>query len=336
MVDGEQPLIKVKADGHGAELVVSDKLPGVLGKLFSPKWVTRRLADRAIGERIVGKLRDGGILDDAEADFAEAVFGEDAAKFVRRQRILHRGAVILRQLPPAPEAAATQESQTGEGPPTRVTSEDWVNKAHEDIGLVDDEMLQEIYARILASESSKPGSVSMRTLAILRYLDREVAEAFARVQTILVDGFYIPQQRPGTERILHSAELNHELLLTLDDAGLVNAKAQSGATRDPRRVHVFRLSGYKRIVLVRRKDGAEFGLPQINVHVLTRAGRDLVRVADVAPDPTNLELLIEWLYDSAGRPEEVLTALLPHNDWTGSLDDLRWQEWHDDRNAGAT
>ena len=82
-----------------------------------------------------------------------------------------------------------------------------MNRIHEDMCLVDDEMLQEIYARILASESASPGSISLRTLGVLRYLDRRTAEAFALVQKVLFDS-YIPRQRRDAGHILKEVGLD--------------------------------------------------------------------------------------------------------------------------------
>ncbi len=178
-------LLRVKAgvskDGANAELVVSEKLPSVIARLFPGRW-TKSQPMFAITNRIVEKIKAGEPPDTADIQFAAAAFAEPAAKWVRCQQIAAIAGRIVEQpevaglLPPI--EAADSPSSEGE----KVTADDWLTRFWDDAGLVSDEMLQEIYARILASEAARPGSCSLRTLKVLRYSiehSRELRQAHA-------------------------------------------------------------------------------------------------------------------------------------------------------------
>lgn len=62
----------------------------------------------------------------------------------------------------------------------------WTSSYSEAAQDISDEDMQEMWARILAGEVEKPGSTSVRTLAILRNLDQSTAKSFRRLCSLAV------------------------------------------------------------------------------------------------------------------------------------------------------
>lgn len=314
--------------GASGKLAISQKVPEALYRLMPQSWRFRREANDAIKDGLIDKLRRSESFDDAELEFLEATCGEEAAKFVRKKRILARGSVLLTESYPAlPEhqpPPAHRSSPHGGG----TTSSDWVNRFWEDAGLVDDEMLQELYARILAQEGSRAGSVSLRTLGVLRYLDRAMAEGFGKVMQVLVLGIAIPAQSGKGKDALRAAGLDHKTLCALDDCGLVKSSINSQHETTSANQVFTRFLGQKAVVAVSRPEPFSVKLP---IHLLTQAGKEFVHVAQCNGDPTVLDALIRWLHSNldkqARREATFAVAPLPRPDWEGPAQSLTWTEW---------
>jgi Protein of unknown function (DUF2806) len=319
-------LVKARAEvtGSGAsgELVLGEALPGVLARLF-PGRAARSRATTTVAAIVLEKLRRGEPLSQADLKYAEARFGEDEAKWIRRNQIAARALAALKartqtnsaQLAPA---GAGEESKGTEE--KTETSADWVLKFWADAELVSDQTVQEIYARILASEALRPGMCSLRTLRVLRYLDRETAEAFGKL-THAVFGTWVPRHRELKEIF----GIHHDMLLDLDDAGLIESDANLSKVMPRNRS----LIAYGALAL--RLENCK-GL-RYPTFPLTRAGIELVRVAQIERDPDKLFLIARWL--QAKKPDCRATwADLPYPDWRGPSDKLSWRPIPDERLGG--
>ena len=63
---------------------------------------------------------------------------------------------------------------------------DWTARFFSDVQDVSSEQMQALWAKILAGEVTRPGSISIRTLSILRNLNQDVASLFTRLCCICV------------------------------------------------------------------------------------------------------------------------------------------------------
>lgn len=315
----DQHLIRVKADATGVDLSLGRGLPDLLGRLLPTKFQIRRATNKAIAERILDGIRANSNFDEAELAFAEDMLSEQAKKYVRLKHVQTRAHTLFEENPPVPLIGSgdTQESTTSQ------TSDDWVNKFREDASLVDDELVREIYARVLAEEARRPAAFSLRTLAVLRYLDREAATAFGLVQKVLINGLFVPQQLPNKDHILNLVGLNHTTMLMLEDAGLVYSSTHSESSRVGDEVY-FVASGYRRILVAHRADNAKF-TAKLNVHLLTPAGKQLAQIAEGEPDESMFLAFVEWLRSQVGNDAKFQQAALPSRDWSGSSSELTWQ-----------
>jgi len=312
----EQNLIRVKADVTGVDVSVGRSLPELLGRLLPAKFHIRRSVDHEITARILDKVRSDAEFDEAEVAFAEDLLSDHARKYVRLKKVHQRARSLFEEAKPVPliEAGWDQDSSESE------TSDDWVNKFREDASLVDDDLIREIYARVISEEAQRPKAFSLRTLGVLRYLDREAATAFGRLQKFLINGKLVPGS--SLADTLKAFGLDHSTLLMLDDAGLVNASAHSkyvpkGATL------FFICSGHERLLMAHREDGASI-TPTLNVHLLTPAGEQLARIAESEPDEAAFTALASWLRQQLAGAE-LQMAKLPSREWSGPIDELEWE-----------
>jgi hypothetical protein len=251
----------------------------------------------------LNKIRAGEPLDPADVQYATAVFREAEAKWMRQTEIAQRA---LRA-----NTRAEQEPLTvlAEGETIGVTADDWLTKFWDDGGLVSDEMLQEMYARVLAREAINPGFCSMRTLRVMRYMDRQTAEDFAKIAALVVDGSWIPAE----ESLLDPFGVNLTLVLEADDAGLIDS-GQSIGWRCKEDDVV--LTCHDRLLRLTKCKGLN-----IPVFPLRRAGEDLAKIAQVAPDPDYFAKLFSWIRARA-RIGKLAWALRPTGKWNAAS--LTW------------
>ncbi|WP_434043046.1 MULTISPECIES: DUF2806 domain-containing protein [Sorangium] len=308
----------VSTDGANAALSVSREFPGVLARCF-PKMVVKARATQLISGRILEKISKNEPLDAADAEYARDVLGEAEAKWIRRQEIAARAARVLEtEHPVAALPAATRNSKTSEA----TTSDDWLNRFWEDAALVSDEMLQEIYARVLASEAVRAGSCSTRTLRALRYLDRETADAFARLASLVFDDHWVPRDID----LLRRFGVSYASLLELDDAGLIDSGMSTNLTFTAGSKTLFRWHSH--VIAV---DSSKMLVPantatskfSIDCFVLRSAGRDLMRLAQVTRDTRYLTETGLWLLRNK-RFLRVAWAEMPSPSWEDEASELVW------------
>lgn len=334
----EDPLIKVKAgvtaEGATAELALGSSAALLLARVM-PRRAARSRATTTITNLILEKIQNNAPLDEADIEYAKATLGVAEAEFIRRRQIAERA----KQLIAAPDVAgflpALEKPVSEPTTSSEETTEDWISKFWDDAGLVTDQMLQELYARILAKEATSPGACSMRTLRVLRYMDRPTAESFGKILSATFDGRWIP----GDSALLTSVGISYHMLLDLDDAGLISATQLSFP--NPAKTAFYRYGHF----ILRIDDGAH--LEGIENYSLTKSGRELARIADVSRSKDFLFAVARWLaredpdWLAQTRREQisgpfgpppaprspdfrVRWAEMPDRNWTGDAGMLEW------------
>lgn len=99
---------------------------------------------------------------------------------------------------------------------------DWFVRFYETVGNVSDEEMQLMWAKILAGEVNKPNSFSLGTLDVMRNLDKQDAELFAKICKHCIqssEGLYLPNY----DNFLKNAGITFSEILRLDEIGLVNS-----------------------------------------------------------------------------------------------------------------
>ncbi len=85
---------------------------------------------------------------------------------------------------------------------------------------MDDELMRELHARVFREEEGHPKACIPRTLGVLRYLARDVAVAFGKLQKVAMDDSRVPTDDASPGHVLRAIGLSHATMLVLDDAGL--------------------------------------------------------------------------------------------------------------------
>lgn len=339
---------------------VAAGIGAVAGPLLAP-WAARRHAKAAVIEA-QGKADARAILAASEAHQLQTIaqaqlearrlvappaltssaertdldLVTEAWQFQRDKRMHNMLAVA--------EAAAAElgdETVPGDGPDPDL---DWAARFFSSVQDVSSAEMQELWARLLAGEVRRPGSTSIRTLEILRNLDRRVAEAFQRLcalSTAIVApadfvrhasdfgdlsfsggrGWAVHDQRvisvggSAAQNSLQPYGLSYPVLNVLNEYGLITAEYDSQI--DYRAVVVpARESwhGLTRIVHARRHwilsrdsgDLAQESLLERGV-ALSSAGTELASVVDFEANDQYLTELREYFQRQGLRLVEVET-----------------------------
>ena len=323
---GGSDLIRAKVTATGAELALSDGLPGLIENLLPGKFIGARKARKALADRLIDKLRTEGDFDDVEVEWAEYALGDVMAKFIRLSRLQQRAAQVYVALPLPPEEQSGEEREAV----PKETSSDWLNRFRDDASLVDDEMLAEAYARVLAAEARAPRSVSLRTLGVLKYLDRDVAETFSRMKAIsLLIG--VPEETDNELRV--AIGVSHLEELALIDAGLMHSESSS-LYPDWEKPFTMHLPGQRTMILVRRETHGQEKPAQpiknpIPVRLFTVAGMELMRLTEWQSSPHVRAALLEWLFEQL--PADTTLGVAP---WAATESpsqhesvSLSWKPW---------
>jgi len=168
---------------------------------------------------------------------------------------------------------------------------DWRRKFFADSENICDADLQFLWGKILAGETSSPGSYSLRTLDVLKNLSKDEAEMFRRFCNLTIDeGTVINLGSPKMDEF----GLPYNVLMTLRDAGLVheNDNLQRIFKDLPTAIETLPMS-YNGIMLGLQHP--HFQTMQLNVLVLTGAGRQLRNLIDNAPNDAYLRELALFL-----------------------------------------
>lgn len=194
---------------------VGSRFIGRLIDLFGGRKEARNIVERQVAISIAEK--GGEQLTEFEEFIKEEVLYRK--QYERRRK---RGvAMLLRadevfpdmerkvKLLPAPE---TQ-------PHGGKISEGWFSRVLRDAEDVSDEEVRDLYARILAGEIARPGTFSLRTLSVLRDLDRDTARIFETVLKSLWKEDALPVY--GKWPAYQETGITYTHILALREAGLL-------------------------------------------------------------------------------------------------------------------
>lgn len=107
--------------------------------------------------------------------------------------------------------------------PTSAYDFDWFVRFYEAVGNVSDEEMQLIWAKILAGEVNKPKSFSLGTLDVMRNLDKQDAELFAKICKCCIHSSPSKIYLPNYDDYLAQCGITYSEVLRLDEIGLMNS-----------------------------------------------------------------------------------------------------------------
>ena len=180
---------------------------------------------------------------------------------------------------------------------------DWTARFFNEVQDVSSEEMQTLWAKILAGEVERPGSTSIRTLGVLKNLDRSTAKTFRRfcstavsfrdIDNSLVDVRVASLHGRADTNALESYELGFGALNVLNEHGLVIADFHSwfecgawAGVKYGEPLQLVRLPFLfqnKFWVLEPKSGGYKETKFQLYGVALTQAGKELSQVVDLEP-----------------------------------------------------
>ena len=215
--------------------------------------------------------------------------------------------------------------EVGEGEvPDKEPDHDWTARFFNDIQDVSSEEMQTLWAKVLAGEVAQPGSTSMRTLSILRSLDKATAGLFRKLCSACVslrlDGPEFWDARvpslggnAGTNS-LQKYGLSFDKLNVLNEHGLIISDYNSwcdlrmclGAGMFESKLVRFPFNFQGRYWVLessnQRDKDQEFRLSGV---ALTRSGRELLEIVDLEPMNEYTQDLMKFFEAEKLRMTEV-------------------------------
>ena len=165
---------------------------------------------------------------------------------------------------------------------------DWTARFFNDIQDVSSEEMQSLWAKVLAGEVEKPGSTSIQTLSILKNLDQATARLFGKLCSICIS-LSLDARVPSlggnaAHNALEKYGLDFGNLNVLNEHGLVISDYDCwGDYRNLVKVRIpFSFQGRNWVLLPTTERAIA---QELKIHgvTLTRSGRELSRIVDLAP-----------------------------------------------------
>lgn len=178
---------------------------------------------------------------------------------------------------------------------------DWTARFFEYVQDVSEDDVRKIWARILAGEVRSPGSVSLRTLSILRNMSRREAELFKEAMRYRIDDYILQKLCLKSSNKLTS----HNLYFTFEDMGLFYSPINA---RPPRSISLGKngttdMVNADHILFLKGKPNT---LVDVNGKVVLKAtAMELAPFCDSKSDPTYLRHFARHL---AGKNCTLSTA----------------------------
>tara|TARA_R110002096_G_scaffold423452_1_gene630563 strand:+ start:26352 stop:27314 length:963 start_codon:yes stop_codon:yes gene_type:complete len=297
---GEPPAIDVTGLEVGGVRVGKAKLQGLgrLGELLLPE----RSAKGKFASAIAARIERGDALSEFEEEASRAILGIETKRYANFVNVAERGAKLL---PEVQESLKRLPEYTG-GPST---SSEWANKFRRISEDVENSVLVDLYARVLAGEVTRPGSYSIRTLTVLESLSADELKLFQRAQSVVIAGDCID---PNQEVLSHS-----EVLLLME-CGLLVSDTKSNASIsslcEDRYLSTIRY-GDRALVLSRDEKAPKVSF---NALFLSIPGSELSMIPQMAPNEEYLrefargravhnKVVVQWCLcsdlDDDGRPK---------------------------------
>ncbi|MCY3899274.1 MAG: DUF2806 domain-containing protein [Caldilineaceae bacterium] len=203
---------------------------------------------------------------------------------------------------------------------------DWTARFFNDVQDVSSEEMQKLWGKVLAGEVERPGSTSIKTLAILKNLDKSVATLFGKICSICVsirpDGNSFMDARVpslggnAATNALKDYNLGFGNLNVLNEHGLVISDYNSwydiraaigiaaGGTRPSFvRIPLYFQGKYWVLVPTTQRDlGKEFRLSGV---ALTKSGQELSRIVALEPADQYAQALQDYFEKDSLRMTEV-------------------------------
>lgn len=272
----------IKIDGKPLEKLI-DVISKGIGTVYRPKAIRKEADAKAYEIEVIERAKSKALAEGKEID---------ADTYERiQERILHKETKRQNNIDNVTQIAAEQLSQE-QTVSNESVNDDWTTRFFNIVEDISDVEMQNLWGRILAGEVKQPQSYSLRTLELLKNLNKRDAEVFMKFANLAYTS-------NGTSFILNFK--NEKLLedkykihfgdrLLLEELGLLTANVLQYrllATKGKSVQTVFTISNV--CIVVDRKEN----LPeqQLQVLVFTKIGQELLKLIKQESELDYLQLL---------------------------------------------
>lgn len=159
-----------------------------------------------------------------------------------------------------------QQAQSNE-----TVSQDWMTRFINNAQDVSDEDVQNLWSNILAGETLRPKSISIKTLDVIKSLSKEDALIFNKISKYILRGEYLLRD----DDFLKSIGVSYEDILALDECGIINS---SGFIHQEHKIEkdIELIAANNNLALfVKGEKNQKITIPE---YILTKSGKELYRI----------------------------------------------------------
>jgi uncharacterized repeat protein (TIGR03899 family) len=283
----------VKFDGKPFEKLLEVISMGV-GKIYKPRGIRKEADAEAYRIGVVERAKAKASAEGNEIEFAmyEKIQERILFKETKRQNNIDSvSQIVAEQL--------LQEKTVSDEP----VNEDWTTRFFNIIEDVTDEQMQGLWGRILAGEVKQPESYSLRTLEILKNMNKREADIFANFANYLIESdknaiIFRGKNSPALEE--NGFPFNDRLLMI--ELGLL----QSGIdivgnfpVCQEDIVHYF-TSGKYIIKSIKKTNSPVADIP---IFKFTKSGEELLKLIHIEPCESYIKTFFSYLVKSGFETE---------------------------------
>lgn len=179
--------------------------------------------------------------------------------------------------------------------------EDWLNRFFNIVEDVSDEQLQSLWSRILAGEILQPHSYSLRLLEFLRNISKDELELILKIMP-----FITGKKIFKNDNILSKYGINYELILKLDEIGILNSSAMISQYYDLNNNEQASLFDNKEIICLVNNKSSEKKHISIPIFTVNEIGLKLQKLSNTK---MNVDFVKEILTSISKENNEICFSL---------------------------
>ncbi len=166
---------------------------------------------------------------------------------------------------------------------------DWTARFFDNVQDVSSDDMQKLWSQVLSGQVESPGRTSLRTLDVLKNMTSTDAQVFQKVSGYVIQGFIFNSDKSR----MNYPELSYDNLLSLQDAGLINAGPmlvrKISFNKHPHNEYIL----YQNLLL--RISAKEEMMLEVPNFLLTSAGEELHQFAKCEPNIDYLKSFASFL-----------------------------------------
>jgi uncharacterized repeat protein (TIGR03899 family) len=263
----------IKIDGKPSEKLI-DVVSKAIGRIYTPRAIRKEADAKAYEIEVIEGAKTKAYLNRQELkqDLLDRI----------EERVLYREVKKQNNIDAVTMIAAEELKNENDISDTPV-DEDWTVRFFNVVEDVSDEMMQQLWGRILAGEVKNPNSFSIRTIECLRNITKQEAELFTKAANFVITSDNTSFIFNGDKfEILEKNGFYFDEFLVLVELGLIQTKTDmaiicESLPEDRERIFVF---GKNVIKATKKANTIKMNIP---VLILTRAGSELLKLLSITP-----------------------------------------------------